>query len=96
MNRRASPIRLDIVYFGNNEQSSLVFFNAHAEHNLIRLDQRKLLIIFRSVLCSEIQANQSNCSPLNTSQSITLNKAHVIEIKAKNSLVVRCTEKRVS
>ena len=34
---RGSPIRLDNVYFGNNEQASLVFFIAHAEHNLIKL-----------------------------------------------------------
>ena len=30
-----SPIRSDNVYFANNEQASLVFFIAHAEHNLI-------------------------------------------------------------
>ena len=32
-----SPIRSDNVYFANNEQASLVFFIAHAEHNLIKL-----------------------------------------------------------
>ena len=32
-----SPIRSDNVYFGNSEQTSLVFFIAHAEHNLIKL-----------------------------------------------------------
>ena len=32
-----SPIRSDNVYFDNNEQASLVFFIAHAEHNLIKL-----------------------------------------------------------
>ena len=37
MNTRGSPIRLDNVYFVNNEQGSLVFFIAHAEHNLIKL-----------------------------------------------------------
>ena len=37
MNPRASPIRLDNVYFANIEQASLVFFIAHAEHNLIKL-----------------------------------------------------------
>ena len=37
MNTRGSPIRLDNVYFANNEQGSLVFFIAHVEHNLIKL-----------------------------------------------------------
>ena len=37
MNTRGSPIRLDNVYFANNEQASLVFFITHAEHNLIKL-----------------------------------------------------------
>ena len=69
----------------------------------IIIDQRKLLTIFRRALC-EIQANQSNSSPLHISQSITLNKAHVIKItkgctvafmKARNSLIVRCREKYV-
>ena len=32
-----SPIRSDNVNFANNEQTSLVFFIAHAEHNLIKL-----------------------------------------------------------
>ena len=32
------PIRSDNVYFVNNEQGSLVFFIAHAEHNLINLN----------------------------------------------------------
>ena len=32
-----SPIRSDNVHFANNEQASLVFFIAHAEHNLIKL-----------------------------------------------------------
>ena len=32
-----SPIRSDNVYFANNEQASLVFFIAYAEHNLIKL-----------------------------------------------------------
>ena len=32
-----SPIRSDKVCFANNEQRSLVFFIAHAEHNLIKL-----------------------------------------------------------
>ena len=32
-----SPIRPDNVYFANNEQASLVFSIAHAEHNLIKL-----------------------------------------------------------
>ena len=74
---RGSPIKLDNVYFTNNEQASLVFFIAHAEHNLIKLklyniiDQLKMLTIFGSVLC-EIQANQSNSSPLNISQSINV------------------------
>ena len=36
MNPRGSPIRLDNVYFANNEQASLVFFIANAEHNLIK------------------------------------------------------------
>ena len=53
-----SPIRSGNVYFANNEQATLVFF-------------RKLLTIFRSVLC-EIQANQSSCSPLNISQTINV------------------------
>ena len=37
MNPRSPPIRSDKVYFANNEQASLVFFFAHAEHNLIKL-----------------------------------------------------------
>ena len=37
MNPRGSPIPLDNVYFANNEQVSLVFFIAHAKHNLIKL-----------------------------------------------------------
>ena len=37
MNPRGSPIRLDNVYFANNEQASLVLFIARAEHNLIKL-----------------------------------------------------------
>ena len=37
MNPRGSPIPLDNVYFANNEQVSLLFFIAHAEHNLIKL-----------------------------------------------------------
>ena len=32
-----SPIRSDNVYFANSEQTSLVFFIAHAEHNLTEL-----------------------------------------------------------
>ena len=32
-----SPIRSDNVYFANSEQTSRVFFIAHAEHNLIKL-----------------------------------------------------------
>ena len=32
-----SPIRSDNVYCSNNEQASLVFFIAYAEHNLIKL-----------------------------------------------------------
>ena len=32
-----SPIRSDNVYFGESEQTSVVFFIAHAEHNLIKL-----------------------------------------------------------
>ena len=35
--RGLNPIKSDNVYFGNNEQTSLVFFIAHAEHNLIKL-----------------------------------------------------------
>ena len=31
------PIRSDDVYFGNNEQASLVFLIAYAENNLIKL-----------------------------------------------------------
>ena len=31
------PIRLDNVYFANNEQASLVLFIALVEHNLIKL-----------------------------------------------------------
>ena len=54
-----SPIRSDNVYFAKNEQASLVFFIAHAEQNLIKLNQRILLTVFRRVLC-EIQANQLN------------------------------------
>ena len=38
MNPRGSPIRLDNVYFDNNEQVSPVFFIAHAELNLIKLE----------------------------------------------------------
>ena len=30
-----SSIRSDNVYFASNEQASLLFFIAHAEHNLI-------------------------------------------------------------
>ena len=37
MNPRGSPISLDNVYCANNEQTSLVFFIAHAQHNLIEL-----------------------------------------------------------
>ena len=59
-----SPIRSDDVYFANTEQTSLMFFIARAEHNLIKLklynNHHKLLIIFRRVVC-EIQANKSNC-----------------------------------
>ena len=59
-----SPIRSHIVYFANNEQALLVFFIAHAKHNLIKPklynnQHRLLLTIFRRVVC-EIQANQSN------------------------------------
>ena len=32
-----SPIRSDNVYFGNNEQASLVFFTAYADHNLAKI-----------------------------------------------------------
>ena len=63
------PTRSDNVYCANNEQASFAVFTAmfcftHAEHNIIKLklyiiDQRKLLTVFRSVLC-EIQRNQSN------------------------------------
>ena len=59
-----SPISLEYVYFANNEQTSIVFFIARAEHYLIKLklynNHHKLLIIFRRVVC-EIQANKSNC-----------------------------------
>ena len=63
------PTRSDNVYFANDEQASLPVFTVpfcftHSEHNLIKLklhiiDQRKLLTVFRSVLC-EIQRSQSN------------------------------------
>ena len=63
------PTRSDNVYFANNEQASLAAFTTvlcftYAEHDLIKLklniiDQRKLLTVFRSVLC-EIERNQSN------------------------------------
>ena len=33
-----SPIRSDNVYFANNEEASLVFLIANAEHNLIKLN----------------------------------------------------------
>ena len=75
------PARVDNVNFANNKQASLAIFTpafcfAHAEHNLIKLkyiiiDQRKLLTAFRRVL-REIQANQSNCSPLKINQSISV------------------------
>ena len=39
--------------------------------NYIVTDQCKVLTILRRVLC-EIQANQSNCSPLKISQSINV------------------------
>ena len=61
--------RSDNAYFDNNEQASLTVFTAvfsftHAEYYLINLnyiiiDQRKLLTVFRIVLC-EVQRNQSN------------------------------------
>ena len=38
MSPRGSSIRLDNVYIDNNEQVSLVFFIAHAELNLIKLE----------------------------------------------------------
>ena len=75
------PTRSDNVYFANNEQVSLAVFTAafcfaHAKHNLIKLNyiitnQRKLLTVFGRALC-EIQANQSNSSPLKISQSINV------------------------
>ena len=37
MNARGSPIALENVYFANNEQALIVFFIAHAKHNLIKL-----------------------------------------------------------
>ena len=36
MNSGGSPTRSYNFYFANNEQASLVFFIAHAEHNLIK------------------------------------------------------------
>ena len=50
-------LRLDqimSVLLAMSKQTSLVFFIAHAEHNLIKhiiTDQHKLLTIFCSVLC---------------------------------------------
>ena len=105
-----SPIRSDNVYFANNEQASLVFFIAHAEHNLIKLK-----------LCNNQAAqdvnNVSESTIWNWSKPIkfphlwklanqsTLNKAHVIEIKkackvafmqARESVVVRYREELVN
>ena len=71
------PTSSNNVYFANNKQASLAFTAAicfaHAEHNLnyTLIDQRKLLTIFRRVLC-EIQANQSNCSSSKICQSINV------------------------
>ena len=105
-----SPIRSDNVYFANNEQTSLVFFIAHAEHNLIKL---KLY----NNLSAQAFNNISQSSMWNSSKSIkfphlwklsnqsTLNKAHVIEItkackvafmKARESFVVWYREERVN
>ena len=66
-------------------------------------------ITFMDVIClspvCQIKANQSNLLTLKISQSIKLNGAHVIEItkacavafmRARNSLVVRCKEKRAN
>ena len=105
-----SPIRSDNVYFANNEQTSLVFFIAHAEHNLIKL---KLY----NNLSAQAFNNISQSSMWNSSKSIkfphlwklsnqsTLNKAHVIEItkackvafmKARESFVVQYREERIN
>ena len=67
-----SPIRLDNVYFANNEHALLVFFTAQAEHNLIKLklynnwSAQAINNISECVLC-ETQGNQSNPSPLSIS-----------------------------
>ena len=104
-----SAIRSDNAYFANNEQASLAFFIAHAEHYLIKL---KLY----NNLSAQAFNNISECAVWNSSKPIkfphlwklanqsTLNKAHVIEItkackvafmKARDSFVVRHRKERV-
>ena len=96
-----SPIRSDNFYFANNEQASLAFFIVHAEHKLIKLK------LYNN--CSAQAVNNISEWPMwylsksvkfaylwKERNQLTLNKAHVIEIKAKNSLIVWCREKRVN
>ena len=86
-----SPIRSDNVYFANNEQASLAFFIAHVEHNLIKLrlynnwSAQAINIISECALCV-IQANQSNSSPLNISQSIDVEESTCDRNKSKKFL----------
>ena len=97
MNPGGSPIRSDNVYFANNEKVSLVFFIGHAEHNLIKLklyNNWSLQAVNKISECDMWYLSES-ILPLKASQSIKSYKVHVIEIKARNSLLVRCREKRV-
>ena len=79
-----SPIRSDNVNFANNEQTSLVFFIAHAEHNLIKLklynnkSAQTVNIISESGMWNS--SKPIKCPHVwKLANELTLNKAHVIE-----------------
>ena len=63
MSPRGSLMRLDNVCFANNEQALLVFFIAHAEHDLIKL---KLYNNWSAQAVNSI----SECAMLNSSKPI--------------------------
>ena len=102
-----SPTRSENVYFANNEQASIdLFYNLFYKFNLYSNWSAQAVDSNSECSICEIQRNQSNLvtfknCPMN--QLWLKHKAHVIEItkacivafiKARNSLVVWCREKK--
>ena len=80
MNSGGSPTRSYNVYFANNEQASLVFFIAHAEHNLIKYK------LYNNWLGSKVKLrhNKNNFLGLNSHISVTLHVRAALVKSANN------------